>query len=163
MAEDAEDWRVARHLEAYLLWLFGWVLFTSSHHDSVDKHLIPFCQQIADAPLHEVPKFSWGPAVLSGTYRALCDACRRTTKTGTLAGCPLLLMLWSFERFDIGRPLLSSYEPYELGMYHVDAFGQQDPIDAPTMGSIWTKRDVSFFLTFSSFVTYLFDSIPNLF
>ena len=55
LGEDAEDWRVRRHLEAYMLWLFGWVLFTSSHHDSVDKHLIWYVQQIADAPLDDVP------------------------------------------------------------------------------------------------------------
>ena len=51
-------------------------------------------------------------------------------------------MLWSFERFDIGRPRLRSYEPYEAAMYHLDDF---DPIDRPTMGSIWTKRNVSLF------------------
>lgn len=147
LAADAEDWRVRRHLEAYLLWLFGWVLFTSSHHDSVDKHLIPYAQQIADAPLDAVPQFSWGSAVLAATYRALCDACTRRSQAGTLAGCPLLLMLWSFERFDIGRPELSSYEDYEEAMYQVDAFGNRDPIDAPTMGSIWTKRNVSASLT----------------
>ena len=55
LALDAEEWRVRRHLEAYLLWLFGWVLFTSSHHDSVDKYLIWYVQQIADAPLDDVP------------------------------------------------------------------------------------------------------------
>ena len=93
LAEDAEDWRVRRHLEAYLLWLFGWVLFTSSHHDSVDKHLIWYAQQIADAPLDDVPQFSWGSAMLACTEGALCDACTRRSSTGTLAGCPLLLML----------------------------------------------------------------------
>ena len=71
--------------------------------------------------------------MLACTARALCDACTRRSSTGTLAGCPLLLMLWSFERFDIGRPRLRSYEPYEAAMYHLDDF---DPIDRPTMGSI---------------------------
>ena len=75
LADDAEDWRVSRHLEAYLLWLFGWVMFTISHHDSVDKHLVWFAQQIADAPEDAVPQFSWGSALLSATERALCDAC----------------------------------------------------------------------------------------
>ena len=60
-----------------------------------------------------------------------------------LAGCPLLLMLWSFERFDIGRPQLSRYELYEDTMYHLDADGAIDIIDRPTMGRIWTKRNVS--------------------
>jgi len=151
LALDAEEWRVRRHLEAYLLWLFGWVLFTSSHHDRVDKHLIWYAQQITDAPLDDVPQFSWGSAVLACTERALCDTCTRRSSTGTLAGCPLLLMLWSFERFDIGRPRLHSYEPYEEAMYHLDDDGDFDPIDRPTMGSIWTKRNVSLF-QFQNFV-----------
>jgi len=65
LADDAEDWRVSRHLEAYLLWLFGWV----------DKHLVWFAHQIADAPEDAVPQFSWGSALLSATEGALCDAC----------------------------------------------------------------------------------------
>ena len=40
LTEDQDDWRVMRHLEAYLLWLFGRVLFTSSHHDTVDRHFV---------------------------------------------------------------------------------------------------------------------------
>ena len=71
LADDAEDWRVSKHLEAYLLWLFGWVMFTCSHHDSVDKHLVWFAQQIADAPEDAVPQFSWGSALLSATEGAL--------------------------------------------------------------------------------------------
>ncbi|XP_039851095.1 protein MAIN-LIKE 1-like [Panicum virgatum] len=34
MRADADDFTVARHLEAYLLWLFGWVMFCSSQGDS---------------------------------------------------------------------------------------------------------------------------------
>ena len=83
--------------------------------------------------------------MLACTERALCDACTRRSSTGTLAGCPLLLMLWSWERFDIERPRLHSYEPYEEAMYHLDDDGHFNAIDRPTMGSIWTKRDVSLF------------------
>jgi hypothetical protein len=77
LTDDAEDWRVLRHLEAYLLWLFGWVLFTSSHHDTVDRHFVHYTTQIAYAPLEAIPQYSWGSAVLAATYRALCDACTR--------------------------------------------------------------------------------------
>ena len=45
-------------------------------------------------------------------------------------------MLWSFERFDIGRPQLLSYEPYENAMYHLDTDGAIDIIDRPTMGTL---------------------------
>ena len=40
MLEDADDYAVTRHLEAYLLWLFGWIMFTNSHGNSVLKELI---------------------------------------------------------------------------------------------------------------------------
>jgi len=51
-------------------------------------------------------------------------------------------MLWLFERFDIGRPQLFSYEPYEYNFYTLDEFGVPDPMDGPTMGSIWCRRQV---------------------
>ena len=37
MRADADDFTVARHFEAYLLWLFGWVMFCSSQGDSCPK------------------------------------------------------------------------------------------------------------------------------
>ena len=42
MAEDPTEYQVARHLEAYLLWLFGWVMFTSSHDNTVDARWIAY-------------------------------------------------------------------------------------------------------------------------
>lgn len=51
---DADQGDVSRHLEAYLLLLFGWVLFLTSHGDTVDRHLVQFAQQIADSAEWEV-------------------------------------------------------------------------------------------------------------
>jgi hypothetical protein len=51
LTEDEDDRRVLRHLEAYLLWLFGWVLFISSHH----VHFVHYAAQIAYAPLEAIP------------------------------------------------------------------------------------------------------------
>jgi hypothetical protein len=31
-----------RYLEAYLLWLFGWVLFYNVHNKNMDKVLMPY-------------------------------------------------------------------------------------------------------------------------
>ncbi|XP_066162179.1 protein MAIN-LIKE 1-like [Oryza sativa Japonica Group] len=45
--DDQEEWIVQRHLVAYQLWLFGWVMFTGTHADSVDKHFIHYAEQIA--------------------------------------------------------------------------------------------------------------------
>ena len=58
MRADADDFTVARHLEAYLLWLFDWVMFCSSQGDSCPKQLVPVVMAIADAPLDDVPQFS---------------------------------------------------------------------------------------------------------
>ena len=54
-----------------------------------------------------------------------------------------MLMLWSFERFDIGRPALSSYEPYDNEMYAIDQVGVANELNAPTMGTLWLSRDLS--------------------
>ena len=40
------------------------------------------------------------------------------------------------KRFDIGRPQLSSYKPYENDLYHLDADGAIDIIDRLTMGTL---------------------------
>ena len=58
--DDADDATVARHLEAYILWLFGWIMFCSSQGDSCPKQLVPVARAIADAPLDMVPS-SAGP------------------------------------------------------------------------------------------------------
>jgi hypothetical protein len=50
--------------------------------------------------------------------------CRRGSRHGIFLGCPLLLQLWSHERFDIIRP-------------KADLLSQYDPRDRPMMGSLW--------------------------
>ena len=134
--------QVSWHLEAYLLWLFGWVLFTSSHGDSVDARLVGYTRAIADSVELEI---SWGSAVLVAMYRGMCDACCRTKQASIVTGCPLLLQLWSFERFSLGRPMLVDSSPYGEDMYHGDA------VDQPTVGSLWCHRWVrtSLYLYFS--------------
>ena len=70
--DDADDATVARHLEAYILWLFGWIMFCSSQGDSCPKQLILVVRAIANARLDDIPQFSWDSAVLAATYRGLC-------------------------------------------------------------------------------------------
>jgi hypothetical protein len=77
MADDANDQTSNRFLEVYMLWLFGWVLFCESAGDSVSRCMIPWAQRIADAPLEQMPKISWGSAVLTDTYRRVCSAVMR--------------------------------------------------------------------------------------
>jgi hypothetical protein len=136
MADDANDQTSYRFLEVYLLWLFGLVLFCESTGDSVSRCMIPWAQRIADAPLEQMPQISWGSAVLAATYMGLCSVVTRpASREAILLGCPLLLQMWIHERFDIGRPRT------DLSEDEAAADGT-DPVDLPTMGSLWCLRKV---------------------
>jgi hypothetical protein len=102
----------------------------------VDKVLIQYARAIVDAEPGQVPRWSWGSAVLAATYRGLCQACFKTERTAVITGCPLLLQLRSYERFAIARPLISEepYPPEMYGLWHKDSL---------TMGSLWTDLRVS--------------------
>nr|ABA94106.2 Transposable element protein, putative, MuDR [Oryza sativa Japonica Group] len=130
---DADDYSVRRSLEAYMLWLFGWVMFTSTHGHAVDFRLVHYARSIADAQPQDVLQWSWGSAVLAATYRALCEACTKTDAGAIIAGCPMLLQLWAAERFAIGRLVVDS-APYGVGR------SAQWPEDGPTMGTYWCRR-----------------------
>jgi hypothetical protein len=136
MVDEPDADTEARHFEAYLLWLFGYVLFCSSQGDAVPKQLIPYARAIADAPLEEVPQISFGSAVLAATYRGLCTGVHKAQSvTPTFVGCPLLLQLWSYERLPVGRPRM------DVGPY-VPLAPDHDDVDRPTMGSMWCLRKV---------------------
>jgi hypothetical protein len=75
LADDAEQEIVDRFFKAYLLWLFGFVLFCNSQGDAVARYLIPHDQRIIDAPLDVVPQISWGNSVLASAYKGLCSGC----------------------------------------------------------------------------------------
>ncbi|XP_062217644.1 serine/threonine-protein phosphatase 7 long form homolog [Phragmites australis] len=51
----------------------------------------------------------------------------------TFAGCPLLLQLWSYEHFAIGRPVV------DRSPYPEEWYGEMEE-DAPTMASLWCRR-----------------------
>jgi hypothetical protein len=124
---------VSRCLEAYLLWLFGWALFCNSSGNYVDRVLIQYARAIADAEPGQVPGWSWGSAVLAATYRCLYQACFKTERTAIITSCPLLLQLWSYERFAIAHPLISEepYPPETYGLWH------DEGIDGPRGGVNW--------------------------
>jgi hypothetical protein len=60
---------------------------------------------------------------------------RPMSREAILLWCPLLLQMWIHERFDIGRPRM------DLSEYEAPADGT-DPVDLPTMGSLWCLRKV---------------------
>ena len=54
---DADEYSVTRSLEAYLLWLFGYIMFNNTHVNSVDRILLPHAREIAYAD-EDVPPYS---------------------------------------------------------------------------------------------------------
>ena len=46
LAADADEYSVTRSLEAYLLWLFGYIMFNNTHGNSVDKILLPYAPEL---------------------------------------------------------------------------------------------------------------------
>ena len=94
LAHDADEDSVTRSLEAYLLWLFGYIIFNNSHGAYVDRVLVPYAQEIADAAVEEMHQYSWDSVVLAATYRGLCKASVQNKHNAILTGCPILLQLW---------------------------------------------------------------------
>ncbi|KAK1684592.1 hypothetical protein QYE76_045440 [Lolium multiflorum] len=127
--------QITRSLEAYLMWLLGKTMFTDNHGNTISARYIPIAQEIADATEAEhITQRSWGSAVLAATYRGMCKGCQLTSHGSGIVGCPLLLQLWSWTRFPIGRPEIGG------GSWPPDELYDADRIDMPTFGSIWTSR-----------------------
>ncbi|WVZ86035.1 hypothetical protein U9M48_032879 [Paspalum notatum var. saurae] len=145
---DADDDSVSRSFEAYLLWLFGFIMFKNGHGNTVDKILMPYAREIADADEDQVSTWSWGSAVLAATYRGLCDACIKDDDRARFQGCALLLQLWSYERLAVGRPIVD-HRPYELQYY-----GDLED-DRPTMGTLWVCPREQVRRTYPNFVAEL--------
>nr|ABA98528.1 transposon protein, putative, Mutator sub-class [Oryza sativa Japonica Group] len=131
---EADEYSYSRCLEAYLLWLFGWVMFCGGHGHAVDKGLVHYARSIADAAVGEVPQWSWGSALLAALYRALCESCTKTDPSATFGGCPLFLSIWATERIAIGRPEVDQHA-YEESLYE-----ERPEVDYPTMGTLWCRR-----------------------
>ena len=59
LEDDADKDSVSRSLEAYLLWLFDYIMFNNSHGNSVDKILIDYAREIANSDSEEdMPLYS---------------------------------------------------------------------------------------------------------
>ncbi|KAK1686595.1 hypothetical protein QYE76_047443 [Lolium multiflorum] len=119
------------------MWLLGKVMFTENHQTTSSRRYISIAQEIAEARCADdiIPQ-SWGSTVLAATYRGLCNACTLVSPKSSLLGCPLLLQLWSWEMFPIGRPDIDAERPFEA-----NGFDDADRIDMPTFGIVWTRRE----------------------
>ncbi|KAM3273183.1 hypothetical protein ACQJBY_042890 [Aegilops geniculata] len=115
-------------------------MFTENQVTTVDARLIGIAREIADARCPaDILQRSFGSAVLAATYRGLCKACLLKSRKSGIVGCPLLLQLWSYERFPIGRPYVYVDKPFgleDLAGAYVPAIG-----DLPTVGSVWARRE----------------------
>ncbi|WVZ82016.1 hypothetical protein U9M48_029333, partial [Paspalum notatum var. saurae] len=120
LPEDADDITVERHVRAYILSLLCGVLFP----DGTGRMSLIYLPLIAD--LSRVSTYSWGSALLAFLYRSLCSVAS-SHNIKNIGGSLLLLQLWSWERFHVGRPLVRSPLCAEIGI-------EQDP---PPIGFRW--------------------------
>nr|BAH80051.1 hypothetical protein [Oryza sativa Indica Group] len=85
---EADEATVQRYCRAYVLYIFGSILFPDSGGDMASWMWLPLL-----ADWDEAGTFSWGSAALAWLYRQLCDACRRQGGDANLAGCVWLLQV----------------------------------------------------------------------
>jgi hypothetical protein len=58
MRDDADKQTSNRHLEAYLLWLFDYVMLCGSQGNAVSRFLIPHARRNANATVEEMPQIN---------------------------------------------------------------------------------------------------------
>jgi hypothetical protein len=92
--------------------------------DGTGRMSLIYLPLIAD--LSRVGRYSWGSAILAFLYRSLCSVAS-SHNIKNIGGSLLLLQLWSWEHFHVGRPLVRSPLFPETG-------GQQD---LPSVGFRW--------------------------
>ena len=94
---NATEEEIARYTRAFVLDLFGSMLFPDSSTDSVPIMYLRFLQE-----LNSPQNINWGAAVLACLYRSLSHACEAGKKY--VNGPMLLLQHWSWTWFNIARP-----------------------------------------------------------
>ncbi|KAH6779634.1 Aminotransferase-like [Perilla frutescens var. hirtella] len=97
--EDASIEDVERHTRAYLLYLVGSTIFSTTTGNKVPVMYLPLFENFDEAG-----KYAWGAATLSFLYRALGNASLRSQST--ISGCLTLLQCWSYYHLNVGRPKL---------------------------------------------------------
>lgn len=84
--EDASIEDVERHTRAYLLYLVGSTIFSTTTGNKVPVMYLPLFENFDEAG-----KYAWGAAALSFLYRALGNASLRSQST--ISGCLTLLQV----------------------------------------------------------------------
>jgi hypothetical protein len=96
---NADDQTITNYCRAWVMHLFGCVLFPDATGDTASWMYLPCLTD-----WHTAGGYSWGSAVLGFLYRQLCEACRRTSQNASIGGCVYLLQLWMWSRLPVGRP-----------------------------------------------------------
>ncbi|PON69401.1 Aminotransferase-like mobile domain containing protein [Parasponia andersonii] len=101
--ENAPFEVIERHTRAYLLYLVGSTIFSTTTGNKVPVMYLPLFEKF-----DQCGKYAWGAAALAFLYRALGNASLRSQST--ISGCLTLLQCWSYFHLNIGRPKLH-HEP----------------------------------------------------
>ncbi|XP_010999288.1 PREDICTED: serine/threonine-protein phosphatase 7 long form homolog [Populus euphratica] len=129
-SEDAPIEEVERCTRAYLLYLVGSTIFSTTTGNKVPVMYLPLF-----ANFEEAEGFAWGAAALAFLYRALGNACVKSQST--ICGCLTLLQCWSYFHLNVGRPKLNRDPIHDHFPFVLRWKGKQS---GPT-----TNRDVVFY------------------
>ncbi|XVE78349.1 hypothetical protein DITRI_Ditri13aG0137800 [Diplodiscus trichospermus] len=98
--QDASVEEIERHTRAYLLYVLGSTIFSTTTGNKVPIMYLPLFNNFDDAG-----KYAWGAAALAVLYRTLGKAIVKSKKT--ICGSLTLLQCWSYYHLNIGRPTLN--------------------------------------------------------
>lgn len=128
--EDASAEDVERHTRAYLLYLVGSTIFSTTTGNKVPVMYLPLFENFDQAG-----KYAWGAAALSFLYRALGNASLKSQST--ISGGLTILQCWSYYHLNVGRPRLTLDPLHDFFPLVLRWKGKQS---GPT-----TNRDVTFY------------------
>ncbi|KAM1113646.1 hypothetical protein ACFX2B_045745 [Malus domestica] len=95
--EDAPIEEIERHTRAYLLYIVGCTIFSTTTGNKVSVTFLPLFEKFEEAG-----KYAWGAAALAFLYRALGNASLKSQ--GTISGSLTLLQCWSYYHLNVGQP-----------------------------------------------------------
>ncbi|XP_027908580.1 protein MAIN-LIKE 2-like [Vigna unguiculata] len=96
-AEDAPPEETERCTRAYLLYLVGSTIFSTTTGNKVPVMYLSLFEDFDKAG-----KFAWGAGALAFLYRALGNASLKSQST--ISGCLTLVQCWSYSRLNVGLP-----------------------------------------------------------
>ncbi|KAF5458577.1 hypothetical protein F2P56_022599 [Juglans regia] len=98
--EDAPIEVIEQHTRAYLLYLVGSTIFSTTTGNKVPVMYLQLFENF-----DHCGNYAWGAAALGFLYRALGNASLRSQST--ISGCLTLLQCWSYFHLNVGRPKLN--------------------------------------------------------